>query len=173
MIDIPEINDMFYRKTTSCYGNHTRSSNYMYLICTFFFLKHTKRHVLESTQCLELVIPRPYPESTGYSLSSNHDSEGKQIYSWAFDSEFIIAECSGLDWNYSLDWSRERLRFTEKSITYIDVCVYVSDNSWCGVSTSQDHIWYETSILIGTHKCQCPSTIQSTDFPEFGLLKID
>lgn len=40
-----------------------------------------KGHVLESTDCLELAIVRPYRESTEYSLCLTHNSEGQQIYS--------------------------------------------------------------------------------------------
>lgn len=63
----------------------------LYFICTFYFYKkHTKGHVPESTDCLELVIVRLYPENTEWSLSLNHNSEGKQIYLQAFESEFVI-----------------------------------------------------------------------------------
>jgi len=53
-----------------------------YFICTIFKRKkHTKGHVLGSTDCLEFVIVRWYPESTEHSLSLNHNSEGNPIYS--------------------------------------------------------------------------------------------
>lgn len=46
--------------------------------------------MLESTDCPELDIVRPYSETTEYSLNLNHCSEEKQIYSLGFDSEFVI-----------------------------------------------------------------------------------
>lgn len=75
--------DMFYRKIPSYYSDYTRVSTSVLLcfICTSSFpnkkKKHTKRHVLESTNCLELLILTPFPESSEYSLSLNDSSEGK------------------------------------------------------------------------------------------------
>lgn len=85
---ISVIKIMFHEKISSYYGDHT--IRYFWTSFVIKKKKCKKGYVLESTDCPELDVVRPYSETTEYSLNLNHCSEEKQIYSWGFDSEFVI-----------------------------------------------------------------------------------